>query len=164
MPAWRPGSTPSRNCLRMRGGREERRWVGGRVLWVRSRGRGKVAFEIECYPSHFAATIPGGFHVPSPGGKIEGGESFGEYNRMIRYARPLGAGSQFDSLLLPGESFWIYSVSESSSFFFMLGSIGELIRKRLIGFLISSCDVPSYIVTDQNAFTGGRLPFVKVSV
>ena len=33
---------------------------------------------------YFVATIPGGFHVPSPGGKIEGGVSFGQYRRITR--------------------------------------------------------------------------------
>ena len=46
----------------------------------------------------------GGFHEPS---RIEGGVSFGQYSRSIRINLPVGAGSQFDSLLFPGESFWI---------------------------------------------------------
>jgi hypothetical protein len=33
---------------------------------------------------YFAATITGGFHVPSPGGKIDGGVSFGQYRRITR--------------------------------------------------------------------------------
>jgi hypothetical protein len=37
----------------------------------------------------------------------------------------------------------------------MLASIGVLIRQRLIGFSINRCDLPSYMVTDQKAFTGG---------
>ena len=49
-------------------------------------------------------------------------------------------------------------------FLFMLGSIGELIKYRSIGFLMSNCVFPSYIVTDQNAFTGGYSSFAKVSV
>ena len=28
--------------------------------------------------SYFTLTMPGGFHVPSPGGRIEGGASFGQ--------------------------------------------------------------------------------------
>jgi hypothetical protein len=30
------------------------------------------------------ATIPGGFHVPSPGGRIEGGSVLGQYRRMTK--------------------------------------------------------------------------------
>jgi hypothetical protein len=33
---------------------------------------------------YFDATIPGGFHVPSPAGKIDGGESFGQYKRITK--------------------------------------------------------------------------------
>jgi len=55
--------------------------------------------------TQFSFTIPGGCHVPSPGGKIEGGVSFGQYRRIITYMGPSGAGSQLDSLSLPGESF-----------------------------------------------------------
>src|SRR5882757_8081437 len=56
----------------------------------------------------------------------------------------------------------MYSVNEPSVFVFMPGSIGELIRYRLIGFSISNCVLPSYMVTDQNAFTGGEGPRVFV--
>jgi hypothetical protein len=38
-----------------------------------------------------------------------------------------GAGNQVDSLAFPGESFWMYRVSQPSAFFFMAGNIGELI-------------------------------------
>jgi hypothetical protein len=31
-----------------------------------------------------AATIAGGFHVPSPAGKIDGGVSLGQYSRITR--------------------------------------------------------------------------------
>src|SRR5439155_26130859 len=78
--------------------------------------------------------------------------------------RSLGAGSQLLSLSAPGLFFWMYSVSDPSEFFFMFGIIGELMRYRLIGFLISSCVLPSYIVTDQKAFTGGNCPAANVSV
>jgi len=47
-------------------------------------------------------------------------------------------------------------VSEPLSLFFRFGSMGELIRYRLIGFLMSSCVLPSYIVTDQKALSGGN--------
>jgi hypothetical protein len=33
---------------------------------------------------YFDATIAGDFQVPSPGGKIEGGVSFGQYRRITR--------------------------------------------------------------------------------
>jgi len=35
--------------------------------------------------NHYAAcTIAGGFQVPSPGGKIDGGVSLGQYRRITR--------------------------------------------------------------------------------
>src|SRR5260370_22911527 len=77
---------------------------------------------------------------------------------------PFGAGSQLDSLSAPGDLFWMYSVNEPSGFFFMPGNIGELIRYRLIGFSISNCVLPSYMVTDQNAFTGGETSARDLSV
>jgi integrase len=43
-------------------------------------------------------------HVPS---RIDGAFSFGQYMRSIRINLPVGAGSQFDSLSAPGESFWM---------------------------------------------------------
>jgi len=42
--------------------------------------------------------------------------------------------------------------------------MGELIRYRLIGFSISNCVLPSYIVTDQKALAGGSCPAGNVSV
>ena len=42
------------------------------------------------------------FHVPS---MIDGAFSSGQYMRSIRMNLPAGAGSQFDSLSAPGESF-----------------------------------------------------------
>ena len=45
----------------------------------------------------------GGFHDPS---RMDGGLSFGQYIRSIKTNFPAGAGSQFDSLSAPGESFW----------------------------------------------------------
>jgi hypothetical protein len=29
-------------------------------------------------------TIPGGCHVPSPGGKMDGGSTFGQYKRITK--------------------------------------------------------------------------------
>jgi hypothetical protein len=31
---------------------------------------------------YWATWMAGGCHVPAPGGKIEGGSAFGQYNRM----------------------------------------------------------------------------------
>src|SRR5438094_10216084 len=111
-----------------------------------------------------ARTIAGGCHEPSPAGKTEGADVFGQYRRITRYISPFGAGSQLASLSAPGESFWICSVREPSAFFFMPDSIGELIRYRLIGFSISNWLLPSYIVTDQTASTGGYCPAATVTV
>jgi hypothetical protein len=50
-------------------------------------GKGSFANEFEGHlvgtarlspAGYFAFTIPGGFHVPSPGGRIEGGSVFGQ--------------------------------------------------------------------------------------
>ena len=38
---------------------------------------------------------------------IDGFFSFGQYSRIIRMNLPGGAGSQLDSLSVPGESFWM---------------------------------------------------------
>jgi hypothetical protein len=38
---------------------------------------------------------------------IEGGDAFGQYNRIIRTNFPSGAGSQLAVLSLPGDSFWM---------------------------------------------------------
>jgi hypothetical protein len=45
-------------------------------------------------------TIGGGFHFPTRT------SFFGAYKRMVRLNGPFGAGTQFDSLSLPGLSFW----------------------------------------------------------
>src|SRR5947199_10001655 len=111
-----------------------------------------------------ARTIAGGCHEPSPAGRPEGAVVLGQYRRITRYISPFGAGNQLDSLSAPGESFWICNVREPSGFFFRPGSIGELIRYRLIGFSISNWLLPSYIVTDQNASTGGNWLAAKVTV
>jgi hypothetical protein len=42
------------------------------------------------------------------------GGSVGQYKRMHKMKRPEGAGSQFDSLSLPGESFWMYRSKDLS--------------------------------------------------
>jgi hypothetical protein len=56
---------------------------------------------------YFDAAIPGGCHVPDPGGKIEGGVSLGQYRRITRKMVSLGAGNQLASFAVPGESFWM---------------------------------------------------------
>jgi hypothetical protein len=38
---------------------------------------------------------------------IDGSFSLGQYIRIIRMNSPFGAGSQFTSLSLPGDSFWM---------------------------------------------------------
>jgi hypothetical protein len=53
-------------------------------------------------------SMGGIFHVPSTI------SFFGQYKRMTTLNESAGAGSQFDSLSLPGESCWIYRVSEPS--------------------------------------------------
>jgi len=57
-------------------------------------------------PGQSATTTFGGLQVPLPGGRIDGGSVFGQYRRMAMNIGPSGAGSQLDSLSLPGESFW----------------------------------------------------------
>lgn len=58
----------------------------------------------------------------------------------------------------------ICSGRTSSAFFFISGNIGELIRYLLIIFSIRSWVLLSYVVKDQNAFTGGYAPAGNVSV
>jgi len=41
-------------------------------------------FRIGSLCRYFDATMAGGLHVPSPGGRIEGGVSFGQYRRITR--------------------------------------------------------------------------------
>jgi hypothetical protein len=47
---------------------------------------------------------------------MDGLFSLGQYIRSIKMNLPAGAGSQFDSLSGPGESFWIYRSVEPSGF------------------------------------------------
>src|SRR5215813_15248306 len=64
------------------------------------------------HPHAPAAFFTGGIvHVPS---RIDGAVSSGQYMRSIRMNLPAGAGSQFDSLSAPGESFWIRRSTEPS--------------------------------------------------
>src|SRR5262249_12271285 len=54
----------------------------------------------------------GGFQLPS---RIDGGVSLGLYSRSARMNWPSGAGSQFGSLSLPGDSCWMYRSTEPSA-------------------------------------------------
>jgi len=47
-------------------------WIEVWTLWNPSRGRAR----------YFVAIAAGGFQVPSPGGRTEGGVSFGQYRRI----------------------------------------------------------------------------------
>ena len=59
-----------------------------------------------------ACFTSGGFHVPS---RIDGGVSLGQYSRIISTNAPAGAGSQFCSLSLPGESCWTWRSTDPSA-------------------------------------------------
>src|SRR5262245_18588912 len=83
--------------------------------------------------------------------------------RSISTNLPLGAGSQFASLSLPGDSFWTYSVSEPSALYFR--SLRGLTVNLFSG--LGTNHQPwsiSYAVIDQKALTGGNWPMGKVSV
>ena len=76
---------------------------------------------------------------------------------------PFGAGSQFASRSLPGDSFWKYSVSEPSGLYF--GLLRRLTVNLFSGLGTNHQPLSiSYIVIDQKALTGGVSPFAKVSV
>jgi hypothetical protein len=60
-----------------------------------------LAFAMVPQLAFFAGGI---FHDPL---MIDGFFSLGQYSRIIRIKSPDGAGSQFASLSLPGESFWM---------------------------------------------------------
>src|SRR6516164_8220709 len=105
--------------------------------------------------NHSARCKGGCFQLPASASGL------GQKRRKNIRNGPLGAGSQLDSLSLPGESCWMYSVRPPSASRFIPGSIGELIRYRLRGFVTNSLDGSSYIVSDQNALTGGDCPGAK---
>ena len=57
--------------------------VWARDVAITNKSNPRVAFScmviaVATVVSYFTATIPGGFHVPSPGGRIEGGSGFGQ--------------------------------------------------------------------------------------
>ena len=60
-----------------------------------------LAFAMVPQLTFFAGGI---FHEPL---MIDGVFSLGQYSRIIRMNSPVGAGSQLDSLSLPGDSFWM---------------------------------------------------------
>jgi hypothetical protein len=90
--------------------RRERPTADGRLIytWVKSSA---TAAARPCIPQ--ARSVPAADHTFFTGGivhvpsMIEGALSSGQYMRSIRMNFPAGAGSQFDSLSAPGESFWI---------------------------------------------------------
>src|SRR5688500_11447320 len=97
----------------------------------------------------WALVTAGGFHLPVSASAV------GAYRRIVRVKAPLGAGSQFASLSLPGLSFWKYSSSEPSAL--VLNGIQLLTAKRLRLFATWKPSA-SYSVIDQKAFTGGVWP------
>src|SRR3954467_7282074 len=96
--------------------------------------------------------MAGGFPDPPRTG------SFGPYMRRGTINDPAGAGSQFGSLCVPGESCWTYTSSGPSGLYF--NGIHPAMLYRLIG-LATRKLAASYIVVDQKAFTGGRPPLSK---
>src|SRR5258705_7483263 len=98
--------------------------------------------------------MAGGFHDPSRA------DSLGQYMRRVTLNDPSGAGSQFDSFCVPGESCWTYTSSDPSGLYF--SGIHPAMLYRLIGFAARKF-VASYIVMDQKALTGGRPPLSKWS-
>ena len=86
---------------------------------------------------------------------IEGGVSFGQYNRIIGMNFAFGAGSQFASFALPGESACRYKSTEPS------GLVTNLLRGSACN---GSADWErrnsrlSYMVSDQKPLTGGIWP------
>src|SRR5271166_718377 len=96
----------------IRPGRSQRRLACSRVAsFVRIRS---TPFQDQSINENYEARFTGcGVHVPS---RIDGGVSVGQYKRITSANFPLGAGSQFASLSLPGESAWTYKSKEPSGF------------------------------------------------
>jgi hypothetical protein len=87
--------------------------IRGTASCVRTRAKAEArtlgfrpqrARKIEGLRRYEACFTSGGFHVPS---RMDGAFSEGQYNRIIRTNASDGAGSQFCSLSLPGESCWM---------------------------------------------------------
>jgi hypothetical protein len=74
-------STPSG---RMDKRRHEWRVGYDRRAFTGCAGDDPIPLPIRSARLYFAVTITGGFHVPSPGGKIDGGVAFGQYRRITR--------------------------------------------------------------------------------
>ena len=114
-PRWTRCSTCAR-CISMRRSRPRGRSSGrsGGIsksprVWMRrgSSGCGNGCSgsrpSRRCWPQGTFLSA-GGFHVPST---IDGGVSVGQYMRIVTLNSPAGAGSQFASLSVPGEAFWM---------------------------------------------------------
>ena len=85
--------------------------IAAPFLLIASTGEGKESREALTYGIIYS--VAGGiFQLPS---RIDGAFSLGQYIRIIRMNLPAGAGSQFDSRSLPGESFWISRSIEPSA-------------------------------------------------
>ena len=72
----------------------------------------RVSFAAPANRPYVATSIGGAFQVPS---RIEIGASLGKYRCSMTLNFALGAGSQFASLSLPGDSAWRASLSRSHS-------------------------------------------------
>src|SRR5262245_32074799 len=83
--------------------------------------------------------------------------------RIIGMNSPFGAGSQLDSLSLPGDSVWKYSVVDPSGFVFRLLRGLTVNLLSLFGTNHQPWSI-WYIVIDQKPLTGGVWPLAKVSV
>src|SRR5262245_57175105 len=81
--------------------------------------------------------------------------------RSVTLKSPEGAGSQFVSFILPGESCWIHTSSDPSGLY--VNGIHPAMLYRFIG-LATRKLWASYIVSDQNALGGGIAPLSKRSV
>ena len=63
---------------------------------------GGFAVSGSCADFQLVSLTAGIFHEPS---RMEGGVSFGQYSRIIKMNLSFGAGNQFCSFALPGDSF-----------------------------------------------------------
>src|SRR5215469_4930860 len=112
-------------------------------------------YPLTCW-RQFTRLIAGGFQFPFATCGL------GAYRRNVRPRRPLfGAGSQFSSLSEPGLSFWIYRSSDPSPL--KLSGSRSPMAKRLI-VLATWKPSASYMVSDQNASTGGSSSFLKCRI
>jgi hypothetical protein len=85
---------------------------------------------------------------------MDGGVAVGQYILGISTNAPLGAGSQWASLSLPGDSFWTYNVNEPSSVY--CKSFHGLTVNLFSSFGTNHQPLStSYMVSDQKPSTGG---------